>query len=264
MARDKIELVPIASWQSESCPECSGLTWYPNRIDRGRMLLKVEQTDDMPRTGLLIWIIAALIIGVLILWTVVRLTPKRHPNSQLPPAVLQNPIGIVFHHSGTGAYMGRDRVDAQFIDRMHAKNGWQVVFEGKVYHIGYHYVIMPNGEIQAGRPEHCLGAHARGYNEHYLGICFIGNFQSNKPYFRKHGPTKPTKAQMLAAIKLTTSLMQRYHIPIDHVIKHNDLNQTFCPGKRFPFHYLISRLNTLMGPKIAHSPVLQPLTDRHL
>lgn len=45
-------------------------------------------------------------------------------------------------------------------------NGWS--------DIGYHYVIRRNGEIEKGRDDSVVGAHARGMNDHSIGICLIG------------------------------------------------------------------------------------------
>lgn len=40
--------------------------------------------------------------------------------------------------------------------------------------IGYHYVIRRNGEIEAGRDESVVGAHAKGMNKNSLGVCLVG------------------------------------------------------------------------------------------
>ncbi len=40
--------------------------------------------------------------------------------------------------------------------------------------IGYHYVIRRDGYIEEGRPEHVVGAHAKGFNRHSLAICMVG------------------------------------------------------------------------------------------
>lgn len=40
--------------------------------------------------------------------------------------------------------------------------------------IGYHAVIVQDGEIQPGRPEETKGAHCAGHNEDSLGVCLVG------------------------------------------------------------------------------------------
>lgn len=56
--------------------------------------------------------------------------------------------------------------DAATIHRWHLERG----FSG----VGYHWVILESGEIQAGRPEYWKGAHAKNYNFGSIGICLIG------------------------------------------------------------------------------------------
>lgn len=38
--------------------------------------------------------------------------------------------------------------------------------------IGYHYYITKDGVIYPGRPESEIGAHARHFNAHSIGICY--------------------------------------------------------------------------------------------
>lgn len=38
--------------------------------------------------------------------------------------------------------------------------------------IGYHYYITKDGVVYPGRPESEVGAHARHYNAHSIGICY--------------------------------------------------------------------------------------------
>lgn len=40
--------------------------------------------------------------------------------------------------------------------------------------IGYHYVITPWAEIQAGRPVEFVGAHCKGHNNSSIGVCLGG------------------------------------------------------------------------------------------
>ena len=69
--------------------------------------------------------------------------------------------------------------DAAIIDSWHKERGWSG--------IGYHYVILNgrpkrskdynpllDGEVQKGRADKNVGAHARGHNAHSIGICLIG------------------------------------------------------------------------------------------
>jgi len=71
---------------------------------------------------------------------------------------------LVVHCSASPQNRGDD---AKTIHRWHKERDWSG--------IGYHYVILETGEVQAGRPEYWTGAHVRGYNSRSLGICLIGD-----------------------------------------------------------------------------------------
>ena len=52
------------------------------------------------------------------------------------------------------------------IRKWHMERGWD--------DIGYHFVILPDGTIELGRPLHIMGAHCKGHNENSIGTCLIG------------------------------------------------------------------------------------------
>ena len=52
------------------------------------------------------------------------------------------------------------------LDKMHRAKGWNGC--------GYHYYITRDGQLHQGRPEEMVGAHARHYNAHSIGICYEG------------------------------------------------------------------------------------------
>ena len=43
---------------------------------------------------------------------------------------------------------------------------------------GYHYYITRDGTTYQTRHENLIGAHARRYNEHSLGVCYEGGLDS--------------------------------------------------------------------------------------
>jgi len=65
--------------------------------------------------------------------------------------------------------------DAIYIHKMHLSFGW----DG----IGYHKVILRNGEVEEGRPEYWVGAHVKGLNDQSLGVCLIGRKHFTKKQF---------------------------------------------------------------------------------
>jgi N-acetylmuramoyl-L-alanine amidase len=57
--------------------------------------------------------------------------------------------------------------NAKEIDRWHKERGFDC--------IGYHYVILRNGDIELGRPISKIGAHVKGHNTDSIGTCLIGD-----------------------------------------------------------------------------------------
>ncbi|GIV19167.1 MAG: hypothetical protein KatS3mg023_0918 [Armatimonadota bacterium] len=183
-------------------------------------------------------VILFVLVGCAIVWYLYRA-------DYLPPSSLTHiipirppvPEGILIHHSATPFRLKGRIVDAKKIDEMHQKRGFSIVCDGKTYHIGYHYVILPDGRIQPGRPENCPGAHSGNgyYNSKYLGICLIGDFDSHGRWNGRRSPKEPTPAQIQALVNLCAKLMQKYDIPLRNVRRHRDVSQTYCPGNHFPY-----------------------------
>lgn len=153
------------------------------------------------------------------------------------------PAGIIIHHSAIPLSNDEQPTDASRLDEIHRRRGYGIFYWGRYYHIGYHYVILSNGTIQNGRPEHCQGAHASGYNS-YIGICLIGDFSAADNPSGERGLQEPTEAQLRALTNLCRQLQQRYNIPAQRILRHNDVNpDTTCPGNRFPYQRLLDDLS---------------------
>lgn len=114
---------------------------------------------------------------------------------------------ILHHRAGNG--------DAESIHNLHIKNGW--------VGIGYHFYVRKDGTIYRGRPIGVWGSHCIGYNDKSIGVCFEGNFESEK---------MPAK-QVEAGQWIVDYLKGLY--PEATVKKHTELYPTACPGKNFPF-----------------------------
>jgi hypothetical protein len=153
------------------------------------------------------------------------------------------PVGIIIHHSvliPAGDLPETERA----LDRFHYARGYEVSCFGKIYHIAYHYLILPNGKVVSGRPERCEGSHARGYNS-YLGIALVGNFSSRA---RKSGaPARPTKEQLASLVRLCCYLRQKYSIPLQHIMPHNEVSKTECPGDGLNFSTLLAAISHESG-----------------
>jgi N-acetylmuramoyl-L-alanine amidase len=151
------------------------------------------------------------------------------------------PAGIIIHHSAIRP-LPSGPTDAKLIDEIHRARGYGAFYWGRNYHIGYHYIILPDGTVQQGRPEHCRGAHTEGYNS-YIGICLVGDFSSKDNPNGERGPTEPTEAQIQSLAELSRYLREKYHIPLTAVRRHNDVNpNTECPGDRFQFESLLKMI----------------------
>ncbi len=112
---------------------------------------------------------------------------------------------IIIHCSATR--MGQD-VRASDIDKWHKERGFSM--------IGYNYVIDLDGTVEKGRPLSMNGAHCIGYNDHSIGICYIGGLNSlGQPFDTR------TYAQKKAMHKLVESLLEQYP-SITKVLGHRD------------------------------------------
>jgi N-acetylmuramoyl-L-alanine amidase len=151
------------------------------------------------------------------------------------------PSGIVIHHTAvlpTDNALPKNRRE---VDTFHQARGFEIMCQGRIYHIAYHYLILPNGKVQPGRPERCQGAHALGYNS-YLGISVVGDFSPRDDHAGNIEPRAPTQQQIEAVVRLCRQLRDRYNIPLQHIVRHNDISSTDCPGSRFPFQYVLQQI----------------------
>ncbi len=81
---------------------------------------------------------------------------------------------------------------------------------------GYHYYITRSGYVYQTRHEQLVGAHARGYNEHSLGVCYEGGLdpQGNPADTR-------TPRQRRSLLRLLQRLKQEH--PGARIVGHRDL-----------------------------------------
>ena len=122
---------------------------------------------------------------------------------------------IVVHCSAT---MPGQKCDAEVIDRWHVAKGWHM--------IGYHYVVMPDGEVQPGRPLFYQGAHVgkpKNYNDVSIGVCYVGGLDE-----QGQSADTRTDAQKASLLALLRHLKKKF--PQARIVGHRDLN----PGKECP------------------------------
>lgn len=88
--------------------------------------------------------------------------------------------------------------------------------------IGYHYLILVDGTVEAGRPLNETGAHCKGHNAHSIGICYVGGLNDKG----KPADTR-TPAQREAMRSLLISLKHRF--PNAIIYGHRDFAAKACP-----------------------------------
>ena len=91
--------------------------------------------------------------------------------------------------------------------------------------IGYHFYITRDGVIHPCRPLHQIGAHAAGWNEHSIGVCYEGGLdEQGQPADTR------TMEQKIALIALLRQLRLDY--PEARIAGHNELSTNVhkaCP-----------------------------------
>ncbi|MCS7186142.1 MAG: peptidoglycan recognition family protein [Armatimonadota bacterium] len=128
--------------------------------------------------------------------------------------------GIVLHHTSKPDYsLFAKKPDCAYwlkvIDRVHRVSR---KFKG----IGYHFVIFPNGLIGLGRDVSEVGAHVKGHNSKFLGVCLLGNF--NKDEMKED--------QYISLWFVLTSLVVRLGLLPEQIWFHRDFAATDCPGEK--------------------------------
>lgn len=109
---------------------------------------------------------------------------------------------------------GSRGADVEAIRRVHVRErGWADV--------GYHFVVRDDGQVQAGRRVDLVGAHAVGYNDRAIGVCFAGD----------HDRYPWSDAAAAAGVELIATLCSTYGIPASHVLGHRETGaKKTCPG----------------------------------
>lgn len=121
---------------------------------------------------------------------------------------------LILHHAG--AFVA----NAEGIHAFHKSKGWAG--------IAYHYLVRKDGSVYAGRPIGVQGGHTANWNWCSIAICFEGNFDVE--YM--------TDAQLKAGQELIEQIRDKY--PGIIVGQHKEYGQTACPGKNFPFTFLVN------------------------
>lgn len=125
--------------------------------------------------------------------------------------LMKDVLWIVIHCSYTKA---SQKVTVEDLDIWHQAKGWACC--------GYHWVIYQDGSIHSGRAEKFAGAHVLHYNQHAIGVCYIGGMDD----CGRDADTR-TPEQKAALWFLLKELKQAY--PQARIVGHRDM-----PKQRLP------------------------------
>lgn len=135
--------------------------------------------------------------------------------SLIKPAASRGIQEIVLHHSWsptTQQYRGLATWEA--IRNYHmTERGWS--------DIGYHFGVGPDGSLWELRDYRKSGAHVLNRNQHTIGICMIGNFDSEDP-----------TRSLAAAAHIVRVLLKRFGLTTSAIRFHSEFQDKTCPGTR--------------------------------
>ena len=140
---------------------------------------------------------------------------------------------VVVHHTDT--YEDQE-VSYDIIYQWHVvDNGWSDV--------GYHFIIMRNGDLQVCRPISKTGAHARTHNKYSIGISFVGGLLGSSS---KGGKTRSSNTFRPIQWKTFDTFMKAFYTvhPGGQVWGHNDVDPTRRSDPNFDVpQYIKSRFS---------------------
>lgn len=127
---------------------------------------------------------------------------------------INRPISeLIVHYTATP--VGMD-VDAEKIREWHITDrGWK--------DIGYHFVVLPDGNVQIGRDIAQTGAHCAQHNFESIGICYVGGLDENGKGADTRTPEQ--KVALRAVLTVLKSIFTEAK-----VFGHKNLTPTACPG----------------------------------
>ena len=126
---------------------------------------------------------------------------------------------IVLHCSATRE---GDDISTETIRNWHVLDrGWS--------DIGYHYVILLDGCLEAGRPLFRAGAHAKGENEDSIGICYIGGVAEDGK--TPKDTMTPEQEDTFRELVHSLRMVWDRHLTIHG---HNEFSSKACPSFKVP------------------------------
>lgn len=150
---------------------------------------------------------------------------------------------MTVHHTESGATAGGKRVDAALIGSWHEARHISGGFSG-AQAAAYHFVILPDGTVQAGRPLNVRGSGTRNLddNRRSIGVVLVGDFSSKANKNGERMPDRPTAAQLRALTGLALWAFATFDFGPEQVHGHREVATSDCPGDRFDLNALRTRL----------------------
>lgn len=153
-----------------------------------------------------------------------------------PPVARQSPgqrfDGLTVHHTASGHAQGGRPVDVEVIAGWHRSKGLGHGYTDERA-CAYHYVVLPDGEVQAGRPlaEANSGSRSLADRTRSLAVVLVGDFEPehNRGRFR---PDEPTPRQLESLRGIALWACGEYGFGPERVRGHGEVSPSDCPGER--------------------------------
>ena len=129
-----------------------------------------------------------------------------------PMSPMKDVKWIVIHCSYTKV---GQKVTVDDLDNFHQAKGWACC--------GYHWVIYQDGSIHPGRAEKFAGAHVKHYNQHAIGVCYIGG--TDCEFEPADTRTREQKIALDAVLQTLKAVW-----PEAEITGHKDWEATACPS----------------------------------
>lgn len=135
--------------------------------------------------------------------------------------------GVFLHHSVTATLAHNATVAAEQHQMRTLEQIGQARFRSG---ISYNLVTFPSGRPYQGTSWNRRGTHTGGHNTTARGLCFAGNFETNRP----------TDAAIRAMAAVVETGRGRWWTPSVTVRPHQAVSSTACPGR-----HIIARINEI-------------------
>lgn len=150
-------------------------------------------------------------------------------------------------------------MDAKLLGTWHAGRGLGIG-AGDERDCAYHFVVHPDGEIEAARPLSVPSAGTKSLeqNARSIDVVLVGDFEPahNRGHYY---PQRPTTAQLRSLQEVALWAAREYDFGAEDVLGHKEATPgTACPGKRVDMDSVRDRLSSA----IAAGARAKPPTNR--